>query len=167
MVRSLNRAAAATSQSPQRRVSLAMHKGRTVHRPTFRVLLVDDSKPFRIKLIRMLQLLFENDCVVVECSTPQEGVKKVMHASKQQPIHIAIVDHIFVGTEQTGLQMCNCLGRKRSEWTNRLPCILISDYAHLHPRPAAGNIVERCHKTNISKQVLLKWCTEYARLNSR
>ena len=168
MVRSLNRAAAAaTSQSPKRRVSLAMHHGRSVHRPTFRVLLVDDSKPFRIKLVRLFQLLFEN-VVVEECATPQEGVKKVMHASNQQPIHIAIVDQIFVGTEQTGLEMCHCLGRKRSAWTNTLPCILISDYGHLHPpAAAAGNIVERCHKKNISKNVLLKWCTEYARLNSR
>ena len=42
----------------------------------FRVLLVDDSKPYRIRLKTMMLRLFENISIEV-CATPKEGIKKI------------------------------------------------------------------------------------------
>ena len=158
--------------------------GRKVHVPLFRVLLVDDSKPYRIKLQAMIQPLFEN--IIIEgCASPKEGLNKVTQAALiNKPIHIVIVDQIFLGSNQTGSEMCNCLGRQntRINGESLLPCVLISDYLEINAstrndsntlctvgnkgngkRTAirSNNIVERCNKTEITKEVIFNWFMKY------
>ena len=135
--------------------------GRRIQLPTFRVVLVDDSKPFRIKLRTLLQRMFQN--IVIElCATPKEGIKKVLGADPNKPINMVIVDQVFIGTKTTGKQMCDILARgsgggggggggssgKRGSGSGSgsgsqcmSPCILVSDYIELD----SGNNVDEVH----------------------
>jgi hypothetical protein len=180
MVNRLFRAAVATKYNTKKRcITSASSNLRKLQIPVFRVLLVDDSKPFRIKLARMIQNLFENT-IIEGCATPKEGVNKVLKASSTDaPIHIVIVDQIFVGSDLTGSQMCSCLVRNASKLDQMLPCVLISDYLEIDSEnrknttiktPISGeiktttqsnNIVEKCCKKMISKDVILNWFRKY------
>jgi len=116
--------------------------GRRLQLPTFRVVLVDDSKPFRIKLRTLLQRMFQN--IVIElCADPTEGIHKVLGAPADAPINMVIVDQVFVGTKTTGKQMCDILargsGRRGAASKAMSPCILVSDYIELD---AARNVDE-------------------------
>ena len=129
----------------------------------FRVLLVDDSKPYRIRLKTMMLRLFENISIEV-CATPKEGIKKIMGANT--PIHIVIVDQIFVGTKETGKQMCDVLAR-RSMFQSRCssPCVLISGSVEVSDEKikssSVSNIVECCNKREITSDVILNWFMKY------
>ena len=152
-------------------------RGRTLRAPRLRVLVVDDSKPFRIRLRSMLNRLFDNIEVVL-CASPKEGICSVLGASAELPIHCVIVDQVFVGSKETGQEMCAVLARQSNKARSkvaRTPCVLISDYADvMYNSPqssiktakphrlsrsvsAPGNIVERCHKKKITLDIVRKW----------
>jgi len=69
----------------------------TTYRPsTYSV--VDDSKPYRIKLRSMLQHLFPHINILM-CGSPTEGLRTILSATKD--IKIVISDNMFVGTEMS------------------------------------------------------------------
>lgn len=108
--------------------------GRTFRTPMLRVVVVDDSKPFRLKLRAILRKLFDNITVTL-CASPKEGICTVLGASAKAPIHFVIVDQVYVGSSTTGQEMCDVLARRSNALGLRhsgrgkhrvAPCVLIS-----------------------------------------
>ena len=140
---------------------------RQLRTPTFRVVLVDDSKSYRIKLRGMLQRLFQN-IVVQMCASPSEGISCITNASSDAPINIIISDQIFVGSDTTGKKMCDILARKsqRLGQTNcpMSPCILISDFIEMDaPRNVdemfAEDTIQLEERGRAGPSALAKWAT--------
>ena len=132
---------------------------------TFRVLLVDDSKPFRIRLASLLRRTFAS-IDIATCGTPEAGMNMVVSSPHDTPIHMVIVDQVFMGTDTTGKEMCEDLTiRAVSEELVYPPCVLISGSVELSREEkkssVSSTIVECCRKRDITRDVILKWFAAY------
>ena len=137
---------------------------------TFRVLLVDDSKSFRIRLASLLRRTFAS-IDIATCGTPEEGMDMVVSSSHDTPIHMVIVDQVFMGTDTTGKEMCEDLTtRAVSEELVYPPCVLISGSVELsreeEKSSMSSTIVECCRKSDITRDVILKWFAAYVNLRA-
>ena len=160
--------------------SRRLHAGRHVQLPIVRVLLVDDSKPFRIRLCSMLRRLYKN-IEIETCATPNEGLKTIMTTSLDSPIHIVIVDQVYVGTHTTGKQMCDILARRsKVEPRCNSPCVLVSGNVEVSvggyrkkrqgststaavssSNLSGNNIVEIRDKREITCEIVSNWFVRY------
>ena len=111
---------------------------RAVQPQVIRAVVVDDSKPFRLRLRYMLTRLI-NGISVTLCASPEEALNEVLGTHSR--IHIILVDQVFVGSKTTGQEMCDILARRPKTVSSSLscnernrtmvPCVLISDHPEI------------------------------------
>lgn len=97
-------------------------------------------------------------------------MERVMASSSDAPIHMVIVDQVFIGTDTTGKEMCEDLTcRVKSEVLP--PCVLISGSVELSRDgkssvSSTSAIVECCKKSDITRDVILSWFAAYVNVSA-
>jgi len=128
----------------------------------------------------MLRRLYKN-IEIETCATPNEGLKTIMTTSLDSPIHIVIVDQVYVGTHTTGKQMCDILARRsKVEPRCNSPCVLVSGNVEVSvggyrkkrqgststaavssSNLSGNNIVEIRDKREITCEIVSNWFVRY------